>query len=248
MLDEEGNPLFIEGTDENGDPIQIPVYVMESKIKDDVLFGAYWQSLTESQKQELIEAAWALADYPEPADNSDQYRVLIINIGKSTGKSSISNLGDIIVTQQNGTFTAENVFSRYGDVSVTSPDIAGVEGRTNVTGDHISLTATTGSITGEWMKEPGLSLPLATSLMRTRRPGLWTNWRQDLILVRNVKTGKSKSVAIDYTSVRDLRIENATSITASAAGDIEINEVTGHMGVNLIKPATGEAYCSWIHL
>jgi hypothetical protein len=238
VLDEEGNPLFIEGTDENGDPIQIPVYVMESKIKDDVLFGAYWQSLTEAQKQELIEAAWALADYPEPADNSDQYRVLIINIGKSTGKSSISNLGDIIVTQQNGTFTAENVFSRYGDVSVTSPDIAGVEGRTNVTGDHISLTATTGSITGLNVDERAWPLTTIGNIIDEDKKNQAYGQTGDKtwILVRNAETGEIEmQFAIDYTSVRDLRIENATSITASAAGDIEINEVTGHMGVNLIQ-------------
>ena len=83
--DEEGNPLFIEGTDENGNPILIPVYVMESRIEDDKLFAAYWQSLTEEQKQALIEAAWALADYPEPVITLISTDT-ILNIGKSTGK------------------------------------------------------------------------------------------------------------------------------------------------------------------
>jgi hypothetical protein len=64
---------------------------MESRIADHELFKAYWDSLTVEQKQELIEAAWALADYPEPEDNADQYRILVLNIGESTGNSSISN-------------------------------------------------------------------------------------------------------------------------------------------------------------
>ena len=147
-VDENGDPLYVEGTDENGNPVMIPVYVMESRLADDKLFEAYWQSLTESQKQELIKAAWALADYPEPVDNTDQYRVLVLNIGESTGSSNISNLGDIVITQQTGIFTAEEIFSRYGDVSITGPEITGVDNKTNVTGEDISLTATTGSITG----------------------------------------------------------------------------------------------------
>ena len=147
-VDENGDPLYVEGTDENGNPVMIPVYVMESRLADDKLFEAYWQSLTEAQKQALIEAAWALAKYPEPKDNGEQFRVLVLNIGESTGSSNISNLGDIVITQQTGIFTAEEIFSRYGDVSITGPEITGVDNKTNVTGEDISLTATTGSITG----------------------------------------------------------------------------------------------------
>jgi uncharacterized coiled-coil protein SlyX len=235
--DEEGNPLFIEGTDENGNPILIPVYVMESRIEDDKLFAAYWQSLTEEQKQALIEAAWALADYPEPVDNSDQYRILILNIGKSTGKSNISNLGDITVTQQTGTFTAEEVFSRYGDVSITSQDIAGVDGKTNVTGENISLDAA-GSITGLNVEERSWDLTTIANITdedKKDQPYGETG-DKSWLLVRNAESGEIEmQFAIDYTSVRDLNEHDATSITASAGGDIEINEITGDMGVNVIE-------------
>ncbi|MDD3898950.1 MAG: hypothetical protein PHE82_08410, partial [Syntrophomonadaceae bacterium] len=158
--DQDGNLLYVDGIDENGDPIQIPVYVMESRLKDHKLFAAYWDSLTEEEKLDLIQAAWVLADYPEAEGSANQPRILILNIGKSTGNSSIYNLGDIIVTQQEGTFTAEEVISRYGDVALTSPDIAGVDGKTNVYGEEISLTATTGSISGLNVEQK--SWPLTT--------------------------------------------------------------------------------------
>ena len=237
-VDENGDPLYMEGTDENGDPILIPVFVMESRLADDKLFEAYWQSLTEAQKQALIEAAWALAKYPEPKDNGGQFRVLVLNIGESTGSSNISNLGDIVITQQTGIFTAEEIFSRYGDVSITGPEITGVDGKTNVTGEDISLTATTGSITGLNVEERSWDLTTIGNIIDEdkKNQAYGQTGSKSWILVRNAQTGQIEmQFAIDYTAVRDLNIENATSITASAAGDIEINEVTGNMGINVIE-------------
>ena len=56
------------------------------------------------------------------------------------------------------------------------------------------------------------------------------------IIVRDPVTGVIiMQFAIDYTAVRDLNLDAATSITASAPGDIEIIEITGDMGVNVIE-------------
>jgi len=245
-VDEFGDPLFIEATDENGnpvldeygDPVLIPVYVMESRIEDNTLFAAYWDSLTDVQKQELIAAAWELAAYPEPQENELQHRVLILNIGKSTGRSNIDNQGDIIITQAEGIFTAEEVISHYGDVAVSSEDIAGVENKTNVYGEDINLTATTGSITGLNVEEK--SWPLTTIAHITdedkQNEAYGETGSKTWIMVRDPVTGEIIMLfAIDYTAVRDLDLDTATSITAKAAGDIEIKEITGDMGVNVIE-------------
>jgi len=236
--DQDGNQLYVDGVDDNGEPIQIPVYVMESRIEDNELFAAYWDSLTEGQKLDLIQAAWELANYPEAEESAIQPRIFILNIGKSTGNSSIYNEGNIIVTQQEGTFTAKEVISKYGDVALTSPDIAGVDGKTNVYGEEISLTATTGSITGLNAEEKSWPLTTIANIEDEdkKNEAFGETGGNTWVLVRNPATGEIEmQFAIDYTAVGDLNIDSATIITANASGDIEITEVTGDMGVNIIE-------------
>ena len=235
--DEEGNPIYREETDENGDIIQIPVYVMESRIADGDLFASYWKSLSETQKQALIEAAWELAAYPEPKENELLHRVLILQIGQSTGQSQVDNMGDIIITQANGTFTAAEVTSAYGDVTIKAPSIAGVANKTNIYGNNISLTAASGSITGLNVDE--VAWPLTTIGNITDQDkfneAYGNTGSNTWMLVRNPLTGEIEmKFAIDYTAVIDLDVNAATNINATAAGDIEINEIRGNMGINVI--------------
>jgi hypothetical protein len=166
--------------------------------------------------------------------------VLVLNIGRSTGNSNIDNQGDIIITQAEGTFTAEEVSSGYGDVSIEGPAITGVADKTNVYGDNINLTATTSSISSLNVEEK--SWPMTTIGNITDEDKIseafgetgGNTWN----LVRDPVTGEVQmQFAIDYTTVRDLDIEAATSITATAPGDIEITEVTGDMGVNVFEAA-----------
>jgi len=135
-IDGEGNMLYIDAegnltTEEKAadGSENAPAYVMEVIMSDeDELFPAYWKSLTDEQKKALLESAYDVLDeetYPDPEDETAR-RDLVIKIGTSNGESYILNIGDITVDQKNGTFTAGEVVSSHGDVTITSDAIEGV--------------------------------------------------------------------------------------------------------------------------
>ena len=126
-LDAEGN-LTTEAQNADGVPNE-PVYEMEPLLDDESeLFRAYWDSLTDEQKKTLIENAYLALEgsYPPVEDHTGEPRELTLKIGTSTGESYLLNIGDITIEQEQGTFTAGEVVSTHGDVSITAPAIEGV--------------------------------------------------------------------------------------------------------------------------
>jgi hypothetical protein len=102
-----------------------------------------------------------------------------------------------------------------------------------VTGENISLTATTGSITGLNVEER--SWPLTTIGNITdedkKNEAYGETGGKSCILIRNSETGQIEmQFAIDYTTVRDLNIDDATQYHRQCCGDIGLSEVTGHNG------------------
>ena len=132
-LDEKGKLTTKEQDSKGRD--NTPVYEMETIMSDESeLFKAYWDSLDDVKKQELIEMAYdALAGlYPNPRDDTTEPRDLILNIGESHGESYLVNVGDITIDQETGTFTAGQVVTTHGDVQITSGAIEGVANQQQV--------------------------------------------------------------------------------------------------------------------
>ena len=110
--------------------------------------------MTQEEILDLIEQAWEQAGYedvaePEPED--PPARELNVSIGESTGETHMWNEGDIHITQDQGDFTAADVHSERGDVSIETKngDILGAQSDTpNVYGREIDLKAS-GSIGSE---------------------------------------------------------------------------------------------------
>ncbi len=126
-LDAQGN-LTTEAEDAEGNP-NVPVYETEPLLDDETeLFKAYWESLTDAQKQALLESAYQalVGCYPPVEDQTEKPRDLVLAIGTSTGESYLLNVGDITIRQSSGTFTAGEVVSTHGDVTITAPGIEGV--------------------------------------------------------------------------------------------------------------------------
>ncbi|MGE4277727.1 MAG: S-layer homology domain-containing protein, partial [Lawsonibacter sp.] len=286
-MDESGNPVWL--TDETGAPLYldqdgnqttqetdsegnfntpIPVYEMVNVIQDSDIFETYWNSMTQEEKLALLDLAWDLAHYPQPRDDTTPPRDLNLHIGQSTGESYLLNTGDIHVTQDTGTFTAAEVVSTHGDVTIISQSIAGVAaeqkeeitdeyvlgqyaqklvgeklvGETaqygtdaNVYGEEITLAATAGDITGlttEQRSWPETTIGIIENEDNppTNYPasGTWSMTRDT--------DGKIVMIfVIDYTAVRDVDLESAGKLNATAAGNIQIAELTGDMGVDHVK-------------
>jgi hypothetical protein len=217
----------------------------QNGISDSELFAAYWASLTDAQKQQLIQDAWAIADYPDPQDDTQGPQGLDIHIGTSTGIGNISNEGDISITQDTGSFTAGEIVSLYGDVTITSAAIEGTAGAINIAGDSITLTATEGGIgaavpviieESKWITDviaKILDVSKAGEAYGHTGTNSWT-------ISRDTDGKLIIKFSIDYTSVRDEEIGSATALTAIAVQDININETTGDLGVNVIKSTNGK--------
>ena len=135
-VDDSGTPLYLdaqgnlttEAEDADGNP-NAPVYETEPLLDDETeLFKAYWESLTDAQKRALVESAYEalVGNYPPVKDQTDKPRDLVLVIGTSTGESYLLNVGDITIQQSGGTFTAGEVVSTHGDVTITAPSIEGI--------------------------------------------------------------------------------------------------------------------------
>ena len=234
-----------EADDAEGQPDEPGQSEQEGPLKalmaDEDLIPLYWAALTAEEKLALVEEKlWAQVDYPAPDADDRDFRDFTLVIGESTGASSVTNKGSITITQNAGTFTAREVVSGYEDVTITAPDIRGWNGLTNVTGANITLTAAAGSIEGlttdqrDWVehtvvdvaelqKAPG-SMPAA---------GSWT-------IIRNAATGLLEMCfAIDFTTISVDDHDLATTLTATAAGDVSITEVRGDLGVASVTSQNG---------
>ena len=107
--------------------------------------------MTQEEILAILEQAWEQAGYedvstPEPED--PDARALNISIGASHGETHMWNEGDINITQDEGDFTAADVHSERGDISIRTEngDILGAQSDTpNLYGENIELSAS-GSI------------------------------------------------------------------------------------------------------
>ena len=229
--EDEGQPGDEPGQDEP----------LKALMADEDLIPLYWAALTDEEKLALVEEKlWEKVEYPEPAEDDRDFRDLTLAIGESTGESSVTNKGSITITQNEGTFTAREVVSGYENVTITAPYIAGAEGLTNVTGTDLVLTALTGSIRDltidqrDWVEHTVVDvseLQKAPDAMPAAG-----SWR----ITRNALTGLLEmNFFIDFTTISVDDHEIATTLTATAAGDISITEVRGDLGLAKAESTQG---------
>ena len=206
---------------------------LKALMADEDLIPLYWAALTDEEKLALVEEKlWEKVEYPEPVEDDRDFRDFHLAIGESTGAASVTNKGSITITQNKGAFTAREVVSGYENVTITAPDIAGVEGFTNVTGTDLVLTALTGSIRDltidqrDWVEHTVVDV---TELQKAPEAmpatGSWC-------ITRNALTGLLEmNFFIDFTTISVDDHDLATTLTATAAGDISITEVQGDLGL-----------------
>ena len=222
-------------------------------VDDDTLIKLYWDAMSDEEKRALIAddgSFWENVDYPEPVEDTRDFRDFTAHIGQSKGETSLSNNGSITVTQDKGTLTAKDIVSVYEDVSLTAPYIKGVSGdEANVTGSVIELTATApdGSILDlttdqqDWIEHTVANLdgverdPVSGEYVipddMPTDGGSWT-------ISRNAQTGELEiSFMVDFTSISVRDNSVSTSLTATAPGDIQITEIYGDMGVDKVISA-----------
>ncbi|HJA24981.1 MAG TPA: hypothetical protein H9795_02865, partial [Candidatus Fournierella merdigallinarum] len=230
--------------DEDEDPAGEPAEPPKPLLADDDLIPLYWAALTEEEKLALAEEKlWEEVEYPEPAKDDRDFRDFHLDIGESTGASSVTNLGSITITQAAGTFTAREVTSGYEDVTITAPAIAGAAGvaGANVTGTALDFTATTGGIEGltvdqrDWVEHTVVDMSELTQAPAAM-PAAGESWT----IIRNAATGLLEmNFQIDFTTISVDDHHTATTLTALAVGDISITEVQGDLGLAKAESTNG---------
>ena len=205
--------------------------------------------LTQEDILALIGQAWNLADYEgmsQTKPEDPEARALNLSIGVSTGRSEIWNEGDINITQDEGDFTAADIRSERGDVTIDSVggSILGVEDDTaDISGRKISLTAK------ESIGDETNALEIDQRSNRLQLAGNITEPVKDENGVYSVQlvewqatdaSGNPMTVwAIDVVMQYDwLRVDDAeegTRLDAEAGESIFIREATGNMGLGTVK-------------
>lgn len=246
-LDAQGN-LTTEAEDAEGNP-NAPVYETEPLLDDETeLFKAYWESLTDAQKQALVENAYAalVGKYPPVEDHTEKPRDLVLVIGTSTGESYLLNIGDITIRQSSGTFTAGEVVSTHGDVTITAPSIEGValEAKAAITDPYVQQmfeekyvgektengTTTYGTDANVYAENHSYTATLggigaATELTTEQR-----SWKEDVIA--NIVGEEPLPGADDYSS------SGSWDILRNENGEIQMNFVASFNGIRDIDLLT----------
>ena len=255
--DGEGNPLYLDGsgnltteeTDAEGNP-NAPVYETEPLLDDESeLFKAYWESLTDEQKQALVDSGYQalIGKYPPVEDQTEEPRDLVLVIGTSTGESYLLNVGDIAIEQSSGTFTAGEVVSTHGDVTITAPSIEGVaaDDKAEITDPYV-LDVYRDKYVGEKTENGDASygtdsnvyagnhsytatkggIGVTTELTTEQR-----SWKEDVIA--NIMGEAPLPGAEDYSSA------GSWDILRNENGEIEMNFVASFNGIRDIDLSTG---------
>lgn len=262
-LDKDGN-LTTECTDAEGKPND-PVYETEALLDDKELFEKYWESLTDEQKQDLLEAAYDALEYPSVKDQTKAPRDLVLNIGKSTGESYLLNVGDITINQGSGTFTAGEVVSTHGDVSITAPSIEGVAAKAEITDEYVQGTykdkhvgETTengetvyGTAANVYAGNHSYGATVGGIGAKTELTTDQRSWKEDVIAnidadatdSRNISRNDDGEIVMNFNAsfngVRDIDLTTETTLNASAIDDIAITELTGNQKVDDVTSSNG---------
>ncbi len=226
------------------------VYMFDEKTKsednkpifsEEEIIDLYFESLVESQKQELIRRAWLEVVYPNVEERTVDYKDLNVEIGTSTGEANINNNGTLNVKQENGTLTANSINSKFEDLNVDTQELSGTSGE-NMRMNNLDITAS-GSVSNVSINERiWQELILATikgeklngSLPQTMPDnGTWN-------ISRNVQTGKLEiTFNIEFAQVKFEDTNEETKVTVNAGGNVSMEEVTGDAGINQITSNTG---------
>ena len=205
--------------------------------------------LTQEEILALIEAAWDLTDFAgksesKPADAVA--RALNLSIGVSTGVSAIWNDGDLNITQDEGNFTAAEIRSERGDVTlaVNGGDLLGVQDETvDVSGRQLHLTAK-GSIgdadNALEIDERSNRLELVGNIIAPEQDenGNYTIKvveRPALDASGNAITERVIDVVVQYDWLRVDDPNEETRLDAEAGEDIFIREASGNVGLGQVK-------------
>ena len=248
-LDKDGN-LTTEAEDAEGNP-NAPVFETEPLLDDEKeLFKAYWESLTDEQKQALVDDAYEalVGKYPPVEDQTDEPRDLVLVIGTSAGESYLLNVGDITIRQSSGTFTAGEVVSTHGDVTITAPSIEGVaaKDKTAITDPYVQQmykdkyvgertengTATYGTDSNVYAENHSYTateggIGAATELTTEQR-----SWKEDVIA--NIVGEEPLPGADAY----DISNTGSWDILRNENGEIEMNFVASFNGIRDIDLLT----------
>ena len=200
--------------------------------------------LTDEEREELYKQAIRENSIPEEADPNNtgdtDPRAFHVEIGVSTGNTTIYNDGDIEITVNGDSdLTAENIQSERGDVSVEvqNGSILSAGAGANITGENVSLSASENIGTQEKPvnveqveEEPNVTVTVigkgvAHSETITDPEG-------------NEKTIWVMDVELRYDWARTDDAEATKRLDAEAAnGDIFLAEQTGNTGLGILTGA-----------
>ena len=200
--------------------------------------------LTDEEREELYKQAIRENGIPEEADPNNtgdtDPRAFHVEIGVSTGNTTIYNDGDIMITVNGDSdLTAENIQSERGDVSVEvqNGSILSAGTGANITGENVSLSASENIGTQDKPvnveqveEEPNVTVTVigkgvAHSETITDPEG-------------NEKTIWVMDVELRYDWARTDDAEATKRLDAEAAnGDIFLAEQTGNTGLGILTGA-----------
>ncbi len=189
-------------------------------------------AVTDAEIQDMIHRAWQTIDYDLWAGSGytdAQPRPIEIRAGTASGAAYVTNDGDILIRQDQGTLTVGSIRSDRGDVILISgEDIQGNGGGTDITGSSINLIAAGGA---------GDSVQLTIDQMQNL----------PVILAERILPMDRQEVTITRVpewaletlyQLRWVRVEyagNATVLNVTAGGDVDIAEISGDLGLGTVQ-------------
>jgi hypothetical protein len=207
--------------------------------------------LTYEQINELIESAWAQADYESGDPPQDRAgRSFTIHIGTSSGAGYILNNGDIFLTQDDGDIMVGHISSKYGDVTVTAANggiLAGAAADPeHIFGASIKLCAkgSIGNASAQLITEQQANRPvlIGNVIQPNEAGGVY-----DPVIVERVTTTGADGiehytyalkVIVHYDWIRATDPAEAVRLDASSqTGSIYIRELTGSIGLGILEAA-----------
>ena len=200
--------------------------------------------LTDEEREELYKQAIRENGIPEEADPNNtgdiDPRAFHVEIGVSTGNTTIYNDGDIEITVNgNSDLTAENIQSERGDVSVEvqNGSILSAGAGANITGENVSLSASENIGTQDKPvnveqveEEPNVTVTVISKGVAHSETTTDPEGNEKTIWVMDVE--------LRYDWARTDDAEATKRLDAEAAnGDIFLAEQTGNTGLGILTGA-----------
>ena len=232
-----------------------------SKVNIDELTDALSMKLTNEEIEELLKQALAKANYEawkstQPEDAAP--RGIIIEVGEATGRTYVTNEGDIVITQQKGTLTAGAVLSDRGSVTLTAQGsgIEGTEGEEmNILAKDINMTAKdgVGADTKVLVEQRDNRPTLVANVINPVKndDGNYDGVNVDALDAQGNPTTEVESeerpeeefaleTLVKFDWLRVEYLEDAMQLNITAGGDVNVEEISGDMGLGVIETENGD--------